>query len=117
MTMMFVAFVALLTAGAQAGPAAGVATRVVFVCEHGAAKSLIAAAYFNKLAAERGLSERATFRGVSPQDALSPLAVAGLRADGVPIPAGKPTAITPTTSRRRSMCLRSAVRCRRAWCR
>lgn len=28
---------------------------VMFVCEHGAAKSVIATAYFNKLAAERGL--------------------------------------------------------------
>ena len=38
---------------------------VVFVCEHGAAKSVIATAYFNKLAAERGLPFRATFRGTS----------------------------------------------------
>jgi hypothetical protein len=29
--------------------------KIVFVCEHGAAKSVIATAYFNKLAAERGL--------------------------------------------------------------
>jgi hypothetical protein len=28
--------------------------RVVLVCEHGAAKSVIATVYFNKLAAERG---------------------------------------------------------------
>jgi hypothetical protein len=32
--------------------------RIVLVCEHGAAKSVIAAAYFNKLA-ERGLREPA----------------------------------------------------------
>jgi len=36
---------------------------------------------------------RATFRGTSPQDALSVRAVQGLTADGVPIPAGAPTAI------------------------
>jgi protein-tyrosine-phosphatase len=66
---------------------------VVFVCEHGAAKSVIATAYFNKLAAERGLPYRATFRGTTPQEALSVRAVAGLKADGVPIPAGAPTAI------------------------
>jgi arsenate reductase (thioredoxin) len=92
--MMSVALVVLLVVGAQAGPATSVATRVVFVCEHGAAKSLIAAAYFNQIAAARGLTERATFRGVAPDDDLSQLAVAGLRADGIPIPAGKPTAIT-----------------------
>src|SRR5262245_62674723 len=67
---------------------------VVFVCEHGAAKSVIATAYFNKLASERGLSYRATFRGTSPQDDLSVRAVAGLKADGVPVPSGKPAAIT-----------------------
>jgi protein-tyrosine-phosphatase len=48
---------------------------------------------FNKLASERGMTVRATFRGVSPQEALSVRAVEGLRADGVPIPQGKPTAI------------------------
>ena len=66
---------------------------VVFVCEHGAAKSVIATAYFNKLAAERGLPYRATFRGTSPQEALSVRAVAGLKADGIAIPQGAPTAI------------------------
>ena len=68
-------------------------TPVVFVCEHGAAKSVIATAYFNKLAAERGLPFRATFRGTSPQDDLSVRAVEGLKADGVAIPSGKPAAI------------------------
>src|SRR2546425_684846 len=66
---------------------------IVFVCEHGAAKSVIATAYFNKLAAERGLPYRAIFRGTSPQDDLSTRAIAGLHADGVAVPAGKPTSI------------------------
>jgi protein-tyrosine-phosphatase len=65
----------------------------VFVCEHGAAKSVIATAYFNKMAAERGLPYRAEFRGTDPQEALSVRAVAGLKADGIPIPPGTPTAI------------------------
>lgn len=67
---------------------------VVFVCEHGAAKSVIATAYFNKLAAERGLPFRATFRGTTPQDNLSVRAVEGLKADGVVVPSGKPSAIS-----------------------
>jgi hypothetical protein len=41
----------------------------------------------------RGLRYRATFP--SPQDELSARAIAGLRADGVAIPAGKPAAIAP----------------------
>jgi protein-tyrosine-phosphatase len=67
---------------------------IVFVCEHGAAKSVIATAYFNKLASERGLPYRATFRGTTPQDELSVRAVDGLKADGVAIPSGKPAAIS-----------------------
>jgi hypothetical protein len=38
---------------------------IVFVCEHGAAKSVIAATLFNKLAAEHGLRERAIYRGAT----------------------------------------------------
>lgn len=78
---------ALLSQPAPNNPA------VIFVCEHGAAKSVIATAYFNKLAADRGLPVRATFRGTAPQDDLSVRAVAGLKADGIPIPSGKPAAI------------------------
>ena len=78
---------ALILQAATANPA------VVFVCEHGAAKSVIATAYFNKLAAERGLPVRATFRGTSPQENLSVRALDGLKADGLAVPTGKPTAI------------------------
>lgn len=69
------------------------APTIVFVCEHGAAKSVIATAYFNKFAAERGLPFRATFRGTAPQAELSVKTVEGLRADGLAVPDGKPTAI------------------------
>jgi protein-tyrosine-phosphatase len=74
-------------------PQTGPSPAVVFDCEHGAAKSLIATAYFNELAAERGLKARATFRGVDPQDDLSVRAIAGLQADGLEVPDGRPTAI------------------------
>jgi len=78
----------------QPSAAASRQPAVVFVCEHGAAKSVIATAYFNQLAAERGLPYRATFRGTTPQDDLSVRTVAGLRADGIAVPTGKPTAIS-----------------------
>jgi arsenate reductase (thioredoxin) len=84
----------LMLAFALAAQAATSRPAVVFVCEHGAAKSVIATAYFNKLAAERGLPFRATFRGTAPQEELSVRAVAGLKADGLSIPSGKPTAIS-----------------------
>ncbi|MCI0553308.1 MAG: hypothetical protein L0287_20355 [Anaerolineae bacterium] len=57
--------------------------RIVFVCEHGAAKSIIAAAYFNKLAVETDLALRAVARGTNPDHELSPNAIAGLREDGL----------------------------------
>jgi protein-tyrosine-phosphatase len=91
---MTIVLTALLTLSGLAQPsAAATAPHVVFVCEHGAAKSLIATVYFNKLAAERGIAARAAFRGVDPQDALSVRAVAGLKDDGLAIPAERPTAI------------------------
>jgi arsenate reductase len=67
---------------------------IVFVCEHGAAKSVIAATLFNELAAERGLRERAIYRGASPQADLSPAALQGLRDDGLLPPIDKPAPIT-----------------------
>jgi protein-tyrosine-phosphatase len=88
---MIVPAMVLIAALEQAS--AAVTPSVVFVCEHGAAKSVVATAYFNKLAAERGVPFRATFRGTAPQDNLSVRAVEGLKGDGVAIPSGKPTAI------------------------
>jgi arsenate reductase (thioredoxin) len=80
--------------GVQAATAPTSAPAVMFVCEHGAAMSLIATAYFNKMAAERGLPFHAMFRGTAPQEDLSVRAVAGLHQDGIPVPSGKPTGIT-----------------------
>jgi protein-tyrosine-phosphatase len=87
-----ISLVAMLLFALGQPPAAS--PSIVFVCEHGAAKSVIATAYFNKLAADRGLPYRATFRGTAPQDDLSVRAVAGLKADGLPIPSGKPASIS-----------------------
>ena len=56
---------------------------VVFVCEHGAAKSIVAATYFNKFAMENGLELRAIARGTNPDSELSPKAMAGLHEDGL----------------------------------
>jgi protein-tyrosine-phosphatase len=56
---------------------------IIFVCEHGAAKSIIAAAYFNKFARERNLGVHAIARGTQPDSELSPITVAGLYRDGL----------------------------------
>ena len=69
------------------------APTILFVCEHGAAKSVIAAAYFDKLAKARGLKYRAVFRGTNPDAELAPSAVKGLTADGLDAH-GKPEMVT-----------------------
>ena len=56
--------------------------QVVFVCEHGAAKSIMAAAHFNQLAEKRRLPHRAVARGTHPDPAFSSKAVAGLNVKG-----------------------------------
>lgn len=76
----------LQTSGAQT-------PTVVFVCEHGAARSVIATAYFNKIAADRGLAARAIYRGINPDAELSAVALKGLREDGLPVPVESPSRI------------------------
>jgi protein-tyrosine-phosphatase len=74
-------------------------TEIVFVCEHGAAKSVVASQYFNKLAGERGLAARAIARGADPQAALSVSAVKGLKEDGLPPTLEAPRPLTASEVR------------------
>jgi hypothetical protein len=69
--------------------------KVLFVCLHGSAKSLIAAEYFNRLAAARGLGARATSAGTEPDDAIPPRVIQGLRADGIDVEGRRPQRPTP----------------------
>jgi arsenate reductase len=69
---------------------------VVFVCEHGNVKSLMAASYFNQLASQRGLPFRAVSRGAAPNSNTVPQPiVAGLRADGFDVSDFQPSKIAP----------------------
>ena len=56
--------------------------RVVFVCEHGSVKSLIAMVYFNRSAQERGLPFRAVARGTAPEATVPGPVRQGLHAGG-----------------------------------
>ena len=56
---------------------------IVFVCEHGAAKSILAAAYFNRFAKEIGSDLRGIARGTNPDPGLSEETVKGLAEDGL----------------------------------
>jgi protein-tyrosine-phosphatase len=68
--------------------------RVLFVCLHGAAKSVIAAAHFRRLAAARGLSIGAGAAGTEPDPVLAPGAVKGLAGDGLPAAPARPRPVT-----------------------
>jgi len=57
--------------------------KVVFVCEHGSAKSVVAARQLARLAAGRGLRIQAVARGVRPDERIADAARAGLRSDGL----------------------------------
>jgi arsenate reductase len=91
-----IGFVALMTCLPAEGAGEKRGTTIVFVCEHGSVKSLIAARWFNKLAAERGLKHRAISRGMAPDAAVPKGIVEELRHDGfevenfTPAPLSKP---------------------------
>jgi protein-tyrosine-phosphatase len=66
----------------------------VFVCEHGAALSVVSAAYFNKLAKEENLNLHAVARGTEPQKEISVSARAGLTSDGIPFETRRPQGLS-----------------------
>jgi arsenate reductase (thioredoxin) len=81
---------------------------VVFVCEHGSAKSVIAAAHFNNLAQERNLKLRAISRGTNPDKEIAAKAVEGLRADGLAVGREKPKKLSGADV---SRCIRLVAFC------
>ena len=61
--------------------------QVVFVCEHGTVKSVVAIEYFNRLAREKGLNVHAISRGTNPDSVVPGPVAAGLRQDGFDVSA------------------------------
>ena len=70
-------------------------TTVLFVCLHGAAKSVVAARHLERLAAARNLEVRAQSAGVDPDPSVPSHVVAGLASDGLVSPSGMPQLATP----------------------
>jgi arsenate reductase len=68
---------------------------VVFVCEHGSVKSVIAGEWFNRLAAERGIKARAVARGVTVDAAVPPGVAAALQRDGFDVRGFTPREVRP----------------------
>jgi arsenate reductase (thioredoxin) len=64
--------------------------RVVFVCEHGSVKSLVAMEYFNRSAKARGVPYRAVARGTAPELTVPKAVRDGLRSAGFDVSAFEP---------------------------
>jgi arsenate reductase (thioredoxin) len=85
------------TAAAQPAPKESArATRptVLFMCPHGAAKSVLASAYFQRIAKERGLNVRVEAAGTEPQPSVSTVVKDHLEQQGYTVPVTKPRAVT-----------------------
>jgi protein-tyrosine-phosphatase len=70
------------------------APTVLFMCPHGAAKSVLASAYFERAAQERGLKVVVTSAGTAPDPAVAPAVAAHLTKNGYSVPISKPARAT-----------------------
>ncbi len=68
--------------------------KVLFVCLHGAAKSVLAAADFERMAKERGVPVAAESAGTEPDPEIAPPVLAALKAEGVDMAGQKPRLVT-----------------------
>lgn len=90
-TVVFLALTLLPGCDLPAEAVAPSPPSVVFVCEHGAVKSLIAAKVFDRAAVRRGLPHRAVARGLDPYAAVPPAIAAALAAEGFDVADFVPT--------------------------
>jgi arsenate reductase len=67
---------------------------VVFVCEHGSAKSLMAASLLARMAKERDVAVRTVSRGTTPDAAVPPVVAQSLREDGFDVAGFRPQLLT-----------------------
>ena len=102
------AFPGAIAHGADAGTAAADASSaptIVFVCEHGSSRSLVAATLFNRIAEQRGLAVRAISRAVSATTVdtkVPPRLVQSMSGDGFDVETFQPQAMTPAEAARAS---------------
>jgi protein-tyrosine-phosphatase len=69
--------------------------RVLFLCPHGAAKSVLAAVYCQQLAREKGLDLVVNFAGTEPDTAVAPAVVNLLQNEGFDVTHFVPHHVTP----------------------
>ncbi len=80
----------------MSGPELKSTAQILFVCEHGNAKSLMAACYLNRIAEARHLPVRAVARGVAPDSETVPMVVSrGLLDEGFDVSGFHPRKVQP----------------------
>ena len=67
---------------------------ILFMCPHGAAKSVLASAYSQRLAKERGLNVCVASAGTEPDATVAPAVAAHLKAQGYSVPIAKPAKVS-----------------------
>jgi protein-tyrosine-phosphatase len=67
---------------------------ILFLCPHSAAKSVLAAAYFQRLAGQRQLDVSAAFAGTEPDAAISPAVAELLHSEGIDVTGYMPRRVT-----------------------
>jgi arsenate reductase len=88
-----VAMICLSSPG-HARSAASDPPTVLFMCPHGAAKSVLASAYFKRLARERGLNVHVISAGTEPDPEVAPAVARHLSSTGHDVPVTKPRRAT-----------------------
>jgi protein-tyrosine-phosphatase len=81
-------------ASSNGAPPEAAAKQILFMCPHGAAKSVLASAYFQRLAKERGLNVRVDSAGTDPDPEVGKAVAAHLTKTGYAIPIDKPRRAT-----------------------
>src|SRR4029079_13650786 len=80
----------------QLGKSAAKTTKnVLFMCPHGAAKSVLATAEFKKEAGARGLDIDVQPVGTEPDPEVAPAVAAHLKSQGIEVPIAKPRLVSP----------------------
>ncbi len=67
---------------------------ILFLCPHGAAKGVLAAAYFQRLADQRGLAYRADAAGTGPEPVINPAVVSAPAEEGLDVAGRRPRRVT-----------------------
>ena len=68
--------------------------KILFLCPHAAAKSVLAAAYFNRLAQKHGLDFVADAAGTEPDETVAPAIAKLLAGEGLDVTQHKPRRVT-----------------------